>query len=123
MDSLGFIFDLDGTLIDSTPRYRQVWEDLLREHGSEYTAEVLLAYSARDAFRKILGGDYPDDLLEQHLARQSAMGRARMEADGLELHSGVRELIIGLRECGVRLGVATSARRANVEWPLKQLGL
>jgi HAD superfamily hydrolase (TIGR01509 family) len=119
----GFILDLDGTILDTTRYYRAVWEDLIREFKSPYAADELLKRSARDGFRKMLGANYPDEELAAQVARLAAMSRARMETEGVVIHRGIRELIAGLNERGVKLAVATLAEPANVEYPLKQLGL
>ena len=36
----GFIFDLDGTLIDSMPYHIGAWQQVCREHGYEISADL-----------------------------------------------------------------------------------
>lgn len=123
MKTLGFIFDLDGTILDTTHYYRKAWEDLIREFDAPYDADELLKHSARDGIRKMLGEDFPSDQLEQQVARQAGMGLARMRTEGVAAHDGIPELIAALHACGVRLAIATLAEPENTTFPLGLLGL
>jgi beta-phosphoglucomutase-like phosphatase (HAD superfamily) len=69
----GFIFDLDGTIVDSTAHYRETWAELLDEFGADDDPEVYLGRSTRENFRSLLGGNVAEDELEQHVARQAQM--------------------------------------------------
>jgi HAD superfamily hydrolase (TIGR01509 family) len=120
---LGFIFDLDGTLVDSTAHYRATWAELIAEFGADHDPEQFLRRNTRDNFRALFGDEIADDELEQHVARQANIGHAKMRAHGIEMHDGILELQNGLKMRGVKLAVATSAERSNAEWTLNALGI
>lgn len=119
----GFIFDLDGTIVDSTAHYRATWAELIEEFGGEADPEQFLRRNTRDNFRELLGDEIADDDLEQHVARQANIGHTKMRAHGIEMHDGILELLNGLKTRGVKLAVATSAERSNAEWTLNALGI
>lgn len=121
--NLGFIFDLDGTIVDSTAHYRATWAELLAEFGADDDPEMYLRRSTRDNFRVLLGGEITDDELEQHVARQARIGNAKMRTHGVAMHDGIPELLHALKARGVSLAVATSAERSNAEWTLDTLGI
>lgn len=122
--TLGFIFDLDGTIVDSTAHYRETWAELLREFGAAGDdPEPFLGRSTRENFRLLLGNDVAEHEMEDHVARQAEIGKAKMRANGVQAHDGVVELIRDLKMRGVKLAIATAAERSNTEWTLQQLGI
>lgn len=120
---LGFIFDLDGTIVDSTAHYRATWAELIEEFGGDADPEQFLRRSTRDNFRELLGDELDENELEQHVARQAHLGNTKMRTHGVEMHDGIFELLNGLKMRGVKLAVATSAERSNAEWTLNALGI
>lgn len=118
---LGFIFDLDGTIVDSTAHYRETWAELIHEFGAEGDPELFLRRATRENFRILLGDDAGQELLEEQTARQAKMGNAKMRARGVQAHEGMLQLIRDLHARGVKLAIATSAERTNAEWTLMQL--
>jgi len=123
MDELGFIFDLDGTIVDTTAYYREVWEELIHEFGADYDPNVYLARPTRENFRELLAEAVEEKELEAQVARQAAMGQDKMRARGVQAHHGIMELIEGLHARGVKLALATSAERSNAEWTLEALDI
>jgi HAD superfamily hydrolase (TIGR01509 family) len=121
--SFGFVFDFDGTIVDSMGHYRRVWEDLLRESGSDEDPAAYLARSTRDNFRQLFGPDLGEEELEAHVRRQAAMSLERIRTEGAMLNEGIRELIRDLRRHGFKLAVATAAERSTVDWTLGKLAL
>jgi HAD superfamily hydrolase (TIGR01509 family) len=121
--SLGFIFDLDGTIVDSTASYRETWAELLRDLQSDDEPEHYLRRATRDNFRLLLGNSVAEPDLERYVARQAQISNRKMQQRGVQAHPGVQELIAGLYKLDVKLAIATSAERGNTEWILEQLGV
>jgi pyrophosphatase PpaX len=115
------LFDLDGTVIDSSA--------------------IILA-SMRHAAKEVLGAEPPDELL------MSAVGGPGLEAqmhalspdlvdelvrvyrahneplhDGLKYCAGMDDMLVRLKDEGRRLGIVTAKRRATVDLAFKALPL
>lgn len=120
---LGFIFDLDGTVVDSTAHYRETWAELIKEFGAEGDPDVYLGRPTRDNFRELLGEAVPEPEMEKHVTRQAQIGNAKMRARGVQAHDGILDLIQGLYARGLKLAIATAAEKSNVEWTLTELGI
>jgi len=108
------IFDSDGTLADTLPRMRSVFNDLAEEHG----------------FRRVEPHDYERfrDLHGSALLRElglplwklprvvSAMRRRMAEHTGtLSLFPGISDVLTRLAAGGVQLAIVSSNSRENVE--------
>src|SRR4029453_2026008 len=55
MRDLGFIFDLDGTIVDTMGYYREVWEELIQEFGADHDPDLYLTRPTRDNVRALMG--------------------------------------------------------------------
>ena len=118
------IFDLDGTLIDSEPLYREVdrlmlagqgitvaeheWEDLIGVAGQEFIARM------KDRFG--IAGD-PDELL-----RKNNLAYLELARGATNVFPPMRELLLQLILAGVKLGVASSSRRTVLDAMLAETG-
>ncbi|ERK70403.1 hypothetical protein N136_03266, partial [Leifsonia aquatica ATCC 14665] len=107
----GFLFDMDGTLVDSTPVVEHVWGEFSATHGLdaagvlEYAhgrpapstvAHFLPQYSAEERERMT------DRLLEEEVTR----------TDGIVEIPGAAALIAALTDAGAPVALVTSAPRA-----------
>ena len=108
------IFDSDGTLADTLPWMRSIFNELAEEHG----------------FRRVEPNEYDHfrDLHGRALLRElglplwklprvlSSMRRRMAEHRGtLTLFPGTGEVLHRLAACGVQLGIVSSNSRQNVE--------
>ena len=122
-----FLFDLDGTLVDSVYQHVLAWREALQASGFELTVWRI--------HRRIgmSGG-----LLSNALLRETGHRVSAEEADHLQrLHTeayarqvsqvrplpGARELLAYLSEAGVLFAIATSGRQESARLTLDVLGL
>ncbi len=103
------IFDLDGTLMDSSPGILESFRLTLAERGREFSSERLrhlIGPPLRHSFG-VLGfaDDELDDVVEQYRAHYAGVGLR-----GATLYDGVPEALDELHQRGVRLAVATAKR-------------
>jgi HAD superfamily hydrolase (TIGR01509 family) len=112
----GVILDVDGTLVDSNDAHARAWVEALRQAGFE------VPYGR---VRRLIGMG-GDKLLPEltGLADDDPRGKAISEARGrifqaqhlphLRAFPGARELLVRMRQAGLRLAVASSAKEEEL---------
>jgi HAD superfamily hydrolase (TIGR01509 family) len=147
----GAIFDVDGTLVDSNDAHARAWEQAFREAGHPANSharersgtdsrEASGGSRGRDAsaplFNKIrsligMGGDKLVPALtgwSQDDPRVEKLGQRRGEIfrqrylPHIQPFPGTRELLTALREAGLKLAVASSAEKEELEPLLERAG-
>jgi beta-phosphoglucomutase len=122
---LALILDMDGVIIDSNPWHRRVWAEYNRRFGIETDdAMQQRMYGKRndDIIRDFLGAQLADEEVRAHGAAKERLYRETIRPVVNEiLVPGVREFLEKHRH--QRLGVATNAEPANVEFVLNQAKL
>ncbi|MCB1539183.1 MAG: HAD family hydrolase [Rhodospirillales bacterium] len=106
------IFDLDGTLVDSGRLVAQSAIDAFRHFALPVpTAAAVIAYMGIPIevyFAKLAGPAFetidPGALYADYRARFKVM----VEAGELQAYEGIPEILAGLKEAGVLIGIATS---------------
>jgi len=122
-----FLFDLDGTLIDSVYQHVLAWHQALRSEGLELSVWRI--------HRKIgmSGGLFADQLLReldhevsaetiQRLGERHAAAYATL-SPGVSPLPGARGLLSSLSEAGIPWAIATSGRLATAAPNLESLGV
>ncbi|HMP17048.1 MAG TPA: HAD family phosphatase [Gemmatales bacterium] len=114
----GVIWDLDGTLIDSTAQHFASWAQVARERGYPFTQQDFSrTFGRRNP--EILGllfdlpADHPE--LETLGDHKEELFRAAVQRDGVQLLPGALELVQALAEHGFKQAIGSSAPRANIE--------
>ncbi len=120
------IWDLDGTLIDSTEYHWLTWRDALAADGYSLTYDQFLAsFGKRNdvVLRSYLGEGL--SLSEAGRIAEAKEGRYRelVNEHGIELLPGAAHWLARLKAEGWRQALATSAPRLNVQAVLAQLGI
>jgi HAD superfamily hydrolase (TIGR01509 family) len=105
------LFDLDGVLADSEPRWDEIDAAMLTEHGvtyrGEYHREVLgVSYPiAVEFYRKAFGISAP---LEEMMRRRAEIATAFF-AQHIELFPSTKAVLEELQQMNLRLAVGTSS--------------
>jgi HAD superfamily hydrolase (TIGR01509 family) len=122
-----FLFDLDGTLVDSVYQHVLAWRDALEQAGIELSVWRI--------HRKIgmSGGLFANALLRETglpVSSEQATRLQQLHAQAYASYSaqvrplpGARELLTTLSNLGVPWAVATSGRRAGAQPALDALGV
>ena len=115
--SLAFLFDLDGTLVDSVYQHVLAWQDALDQSGIELSVWRI--------HRKVgmSGGLFANALLREtgrEVTAEQAAGLRRLHAEAFATRAGqvrplpgARELLGYLTEIGVPWAIATSGYRES----------
>jgi beta-phosphoglucomutase len=122
----GFVFDLDGTIVDNIPFHMAAFSTFLARHGipelSEEKRAAIDGKRNRDVFPIVFGHPLSDeDVLrfaneKEQLYRELSRGR-------LQPRPGFTRLLDRLRALGLPVAIATSAPAENVAHSLAELGL
>ena len=124
MAGAALLFDLDGCLVDSWPSIRRCWELTLAQFGGalpDIVGPRRLAGPPVDEVARYLmpgAGEAVIAAVVAHYRRCSVAA-----ADDVPAFPGIVELLAGLRERGVVLGLATSKSIEVAEPVLESLGL
>jgi HAD superfamily hydrolase (TIGR01549 family) len=122
-----FLFDLDGTLMDTVYQHVLAWQEALDAEGIELSVWRIHRKIGMSGglFTNILlretGIDIDPDLLER-LRRRHSEAYRRL-SDRIRPLPGARELLAHLNDVGLRWAIATSGRMETARPALESLGV
>lgn len=120
------LWDVDGTMIDSSEYHWLSWREALEAEGFPLTREQFSAVFGRrndEILRGYFGEDLPDAEVERVGGSKERTYRELVRTRGIELLPGVRGWLERLKAEGWLQAVATSAPRENIEAIMPALGL
>ena len=117
-----FLFDLDGTLVNSIPAHEHAFIETLRVHypalAESFDYAVFAGRPTREVFLA-LGFDHERELAEL-TRRKQHLYRAAIERGDVALFAGAKSLLEQLKKSGRRLFLVTGASRIStrrvLEW-------
>lgn len=116
----GVILDVDGTLLDSNAAHVEAWVKALNENGFEVSAEdiwPLVGMGGDNLLPAAVGIDKESAEGKKISERRSEIYKSRLPH--LEAFPGVRDLLIRMKEDGLKRVVATSSPKEEVEKALE----
>jgi HAD superfamily hydrolase (TIGR01509 family) len=121
----GVILDVDGTLLLSNDAHAAAWTDTLVAAGHDVTADRVrpLIGMGGDKLLADLRAPSADSPEGERLGAEARERFARDHLPTLRPTPGARALLERLRADGLRLVVATSAERGQLEGLLRQAGV
>lgn len=121
----GFIFDMDGTLVDNMRFHGEAWQQMLAENGIETDAHTFLIKTAGKTNREIIPNFFKDASDEKLLElgnRKEELYRAFFLPERKAI-KGAIEFLEESKKLGIKMAVATAAPVANMEFILDGLDL
>ena len=125
MGKTGYIFDMDGTLVNNVAYHLQAWKRFSAKYGNELTEDQILAGMGKTnrIFQEwILGRPVADDESLRLSEEKEALYR-ELFAPHMKLPEGLRGVLDRAHEKGIPCAVATGAPRSNVDFLMDGLGL
>ena len=112
----GFLFDLDGTLIDSMPLHARAWQRWRAQHGLPPRESGHFAATAGRSNAEILADLYPErseaERLEMAHAKEALYRELAVRE--LEAIAGAENFLAASTAAGLALAVCTAAPRENI---------
>ena len=104
------IFDMDGTLADSTPLHFAIWKQVLAGYGIKIEYEEWKPFIGKlgPVFIKHLNKERGLDLDPEKLRNEKRAIIRKIYHKDVEIFPGVKELLHTLHDCGCKLAIASS---------------
>lgn len=112
-----YIFDLDGTLLDTVPDLTLLANRILRDVGyPEHTQEEILSYVG-NGVRRLMYQALPDDAPEEVVDRAMQIWNDHFQEyyENTHPYAGVVDMLKQLRERGAHIGVVSNKLQAGVD--------
>lgn len=124
----GFIFDMDGVVIDSNPYHKIAWGKFLTGQGIHFDEQlftnVLSGRTGPTSIRIIFGDELPQKDLEVFLEEvDSNYQNLLRESKDVKPIAGIHAFLHQVSGNGIRMALATSAPELNIELGLQKLNL
>ncbi len=120
-----FLFDLDGTLIDSMPHHQNAWTRWYDRRGLAPADGSSFAATAGRSNLEILADLFPLLGADEHAAmgdEKEAIYR-ELAAESLAVISGAEAFVRSARSAGVRLAVCTASTPLNMRLAFDRFGI
>lgn len=121
-----FIFDIDGTIIDSMPYHSRSWPLLFARHGigGEHLALVQrgAGRTGVELMRDILGADLSEERARALVDEKEIIYRDLFRAEFREV-PGFTAFARSAKAAGLKLGLGTAGNPENIAFAIDGLGL
>ena len=120
------VFDFNGTLFFDYKENRDAWNEISREiRGREFTEDEynsMMGMTDEECARRIIGDKRESELREVYEAKENIYLRLCRERH-LSLEHEAQEFINHLKEDNIKVMIASSAPKMNMDWYIENLGL
>ncbi len=120
------IWDMDGVIVDSAAFHLRSWQEVFSARNIDFSRQDFsrtFGMVNKDIITYKLGSNAAPELVEAIGQQKEEAFRRLVVKDHIQSLPGAVALIEALDGQGVRLGLASSAPRANIELILHMLGL
>lgn len=122
MGKTGFLFDMDGVIVDSNPAHKIALKQFCKKHGHDLTEdqlrEKIYGRTNKDWIPAIFGKISPEQV-KRYADEKEALFRDLYE-DTIRPVDGLLAFLEKLEKQGYAKAIATSAPRENVDFTLRK---
>jgi beta-phosphoglucomutase len=126
MNNKAFLFDLDGTLIDTMPWHFKTWQLVVKELGSPLEGEVLMnqlyGNGAELMHRLIPGRSFTEEEAKEIVDAKEEHYR-QLFGNQITVLEGAREFLEQALQQKIPMGIGTASNQANIDFALEKLDL
>jgi beta-phosphoglucomutase len=121
-----FLFDLDGTLIDTMPAHFKTWQLVVKEMGSPLEGEALMnqlyGNGAELMHRIVPGRTFTEEEARAIVAAKEERYR-NLYGNEITVLEGAREFLELALQKNIPMGIGTASNQANIDFALDKLDL
>lgn len=121
----GVVFDMDGTMVDNMEFHIKAWLQFLENKGKPMSKEAFINImhgTMKEVVLRILGDHFNDAEVDAMRREKEGLYR-ELYKEHIKPIAGLEEFLIGLRNDGIRIGLATAGDRGNIDFTLNGLGM
>lgn len=121
----GFIFDMDGTMVDNMMTHHRAWQRKLATLGLELSLETVMERVHginEEIIERLFGERFTPEERRRIAAEKEAEYRQIFRPE-LKLIDGLDEFLQAAHRLGIPMGIGTAAPVENVDFVLDTLGL
>lgn len=121
----GFIFDMDGTMVDNMMVHHRAWQRKLAENGLDLTLDEVKAsiHGINEEIIERLFGERFSAEERRRIASEKEAAYREIFLPELKLIAGLDTFLRTAHALGIPMGIGTAAPRENVDFVLDNLGL
>ena len=110
------IWDMDGTIADTSPYHQKGWQIVFRKRGPDYTEADFRRNTGKRSdiiVREVLGENMPQGEITEIIREKDETFRKLMGQE-IKLFPGVLKLITSLKKHNFKIAIASSAPMENI---------
>lgn len=121
----GYLFDLDGTLLDSNRMWRSLTTNFLNRHKIKFTEEIAQELTTMSIYKSAgyLRHTLKVNLTEEEIIRELEKEIIKGYTNDVELKDGAWEYLSYLKEKGIPMGLATATNDRFVDLIMERFGI
>jgi beta-phosphoglucomutase len=125
MKKIGFLFDMDGVIVDTNPTHKLALRQFCRTHGRDLSEQELrdkiYGRTNKDWIPAVFGEISPEQI-KAYADEKEALFR-KLYLNKIEPMTGLIGFLEKLKRDGLACAIATSAPRENVDFVLEHTGI
>lgn len=120
------IFDMDGVLIENNAYHKAAWQEFLIQYKLPFSAEHLISTVWGQTNEDILKYVFSRELSESEILELEEVKESiyrKLYAPNITPLHGLIDFLKKLKERNIKTGIATSARKINLDFIVNGLGI